>query len=533
MSSQEVFNNSEALFLTTATPAIPSTCSTPAPETSDINSQTSADATEADVSTTHANSQMNANEAEEDVPAEPTVLGERENNPKRVYIITYSQAQRSIFAKREHFGKACVAAFGGNMVKYFSVSEEPHQDGGFHYHVAILLTKSARWKTARKYLKETYNVDVHFSSSPAGQEFYDGAYCYITKFDKNFYHGYVTEAHPKRDELLAGSKRRSILKNATATSTSNARQRKSEKAASKEVATKKKKIDRLDVIDFILEHEIKDDDTFLMLVEKRRVELGDREMALMSAKLGEKGRGDIMRDAWKMRNAPGEVMLKSKSRLDIIREVISKGECECDTRGKWLALAMDVCDKNNMDWKMVSNAFYELLEKGRGKHRNILITGERNCAKTFLLEPLGKVFVNTFHSPAGGNFGWVGADTKQIIYLNDFRWKPNGCIAFDELLRLLEGHNCTLAAPMNSCTKHVEITAKNDVPIFCTSKTPIRFYNHEENEPQTRDHDMENRMMETRWKHIELKHVFEEKDKVECEPCAFCFCHFIKPSSSC
>ena len=62
-----------------------------------------------------------------------------------------------------------------------------------------------------------------------------------------------------------------------------------------------KKIDCLDVNDFILENNIKDDDSFLMRVDKRRAEVGDREMALMSAKLGEKGRGDVIRDAWKMR----------------------------------------------------------------------------------------------------------------------------------------------------------------------------------------------------------------------------------------
>ena len=438
-------------------------------------------------------------------PRPPYLL---DNTPHRVYIVTYSQVNATIFPTRQSFGMACVRAFGGgHLVKYFCCAEEPHEHGGYHFHVSILLTESKRWLYVKKNIKDDYGVSVNFASSPEDDPFYEGAYRYCIKWDKNYFHGNVCEAHPKKTDLIGRKRgtRGEITRKANAASKKSAAKRRDEKEKEKEKKEKEKKrrkrMDKLDIMDFIVQNKLKTDEELLSMGKKRRDEYGDREVLLFLTNLGEKGRRDVMRDAWKTHTSTEVVIRQSKTRMDIVRETMSSQEnCICPERGLWLILALDVCDKNGFLWKDMSNAFYDLLENGRGKHRNIILYGERNCAKTFLLEPLTNLFPNTFHTPPASNFGWLGVEEAQVIYLNDFRWKPSekkgGSISWDALLRLLEGHNSTLPAPMNSRSEHINLLASNDIPIFCTSRALPQFYKEHENEPQTPEHHTENRMMD-------------------------------------
>ena len=122
-----------------------------------------------------------------------------------------------------------------------------------------------------------------------------------------------------------------------------------------------------------------------------------------------------------------------------------------------------------------------------------------------------------------------------MIYLNDFRWVPltqkGGNISWDALLRLLEGGEAKLPAPLN-CADHIKILKDNDVPIFCTSRGKVKFYISDESEPQTDTHLKENRMMDERWKIFNLSYVFEEEHKVDCSPCPYCFSRLVLSAAS-
>lgn len=460
------------------------------------------------------------------------------NDSRRVFIITYSQADSSKFPTRQSFGMACVAACGGGSnVWYFTATREPHQEGGFHYHVSILCARSVRWKKPWLYLRKLFGIQVNVSTAPIEREFYDGAYLYVTKWDTNYQHGHVLKKHPTHQECIDAdlNQRRRIAKKANVASAAAAKTRKSteveEKGKGKKLK-KEKKIDRLDQVDFIIENNIKTDEELLDCVETRRREMGDRKIALAFTSLNEKKRIELIKDAWKLYGSKATVAAMKKSRMEFVREIAANQKsCVCNQYGLWLVLAFDVCEKNNIPWKTLSNAFLNLLENGRGKNRNIILAGERNCAKTFLLEPLTLVFgKQCFHTPPSSTFGWMGVDKSLVIYLNDYRWKPEnkkGNISWDELLRLLEGHHCTLPAPMNSCSDHIKLPASNDIPIFCTSRSVPRFYKNDENEPQTKEHDTENKMMEERWKVFTLTYTFNEEEKVDIPPCAYCFCKFV------
>ena len=108
-------------------------------------------------------------------------------------------------------------------------------------------------------------------------------------------------------------------------------------------------------------------------------------------------------------------------------------------------MARNLLQRNNINGEQFSEAIRDLLDKGRGKYRNLYLKGPSNCGKTFLLNPLTHVY-NTFCNPASTTFAWVGAEAAEVLFLNDFRWSPN-IIPRHDLLLLLEGHEVHLPAP--------------------------------------------------------------------------------------
>ena len=74
--------------------------------------------------------------------------------------------------------------------------------------------------------------------------------------------------------------------------------------------------------------------------------------------------------------------------------------------------------KNRID---AETALYKLLVGGRKKHKNVILVGESNYAKTFLVQPFSIVFARTFNTPSSSTtFSWLDADTAQVIMLNDY-----------------------------------------------------------------------------------------------------------------
>ena len=117
-------------------------------------------------------------------------IGRRE--VRQVYLITYSQVDTTKFPTRESFAAAVVASFRAPSanVLHWCCCKESHKSGGIHYHLSIILNKSHQWLPAKNYLKEHYNISVHFSSVHAN---YFTAWKYVTKEDRDVV---MSENHP-------------------------------------------------------------------------------------------------------------------------------------------------------------------------------------------------------------------------------------------------------------------------------------------------------------------------------------------------
>ena len=195
------------------------------------------------------------------------------------------------------------------------------------------------------------------------------------------------------------------------------------------------------------------------------------------------------------------------TKLDILRGALEKPCSSADC--PWLAAALEVLQRNSIaraEWAEVVKA---TLQHGRGKGSNMMVVGPADSAKTFMLMPMVDIF-DAFTSPAQGRFNLVGASTKEVIILDDFRWNED-VMEWGMLINLLDGRRVTI--PQRNSPDPVIWSAIQ--PIFATANTPIRGINR---------HDT--MMMDERWVVMSFDHQFTSPDR-SIKRCARCFAQLI------
>ena len=84
---------------------------------------------------------------------------------RKVYLITYSRADADLCGTREDFAEMVLAAFrfdrGAVRALHWAVWKEPHEGGGFYFHMCICLSNNKRWLPAKRALAER-GIEVHF-----------------------------------------------------------------------------------------------------------------------------------------------------------------------------------------------------------------------------------------------------------------------------------------------------------------------------------------------------------------------------------
>ena len=438
---------------------------------------------------------------------------------KKSYIITYSQADAQKFPTRQSFADAVLEVFSKGKskvaVKQWVCCIEKHQLSGFHYHMAILFSGNKRWLSAKKFLMERYGISVHFSD----EEHYNyySAYRYVTKEDGD---ALLSPGH--QDLSLGHSPQTSKSSRARMRGSSTKRKSDSGAAESSESPAgpsrqgKHRRLSNLDVAEFVVKEGIEDDISLLAMAKEQK-EVGKMDLANFVFSRNSKSRQELIESAWKMQNAPDTIARSKLSRMDIVNEAAS-GACSEGCNGLWLTSARELLKNNGVNAYIFEDAIRQLLLKGRGKHRNIMIVGPANCGKTFLLDPLNELF-STFTNPATTSYAWLGAENADIIFLNDFRYSAD-ILSWKDMLLLLEGQAIHFAAPKSTYAK--DILFNRDTPIFATSKEPIRYpgrYN-------TTD-ERENEMMDIRWKFFRFYSQIAERDVKVIPICKRCFSELV------
>lgn len=430
-----------------------------------------------------------------------------ERSQRTVYLITYSQANLEKFSTREQFALRVKQEFESSskisVLQWVCCRESHTTSDGVHYHLAVKLSAKKRWKSVKEKMQDEEGVVLHFSSK---HDNYYTAYQYVTKSDTEFV---VSDGHPD----LSGAPRTSKCVRSHRTKRKSQVEESQTPCGSKSSRTPKaKRLSPLEVGVLICDREFRSPVELRKLAEEQRRE-GKTDLAEFCINRTNQRLEDLFESAWGLREASQVLEKKSRKRMDVIRQAATE-PCEPDCGGRWLNMAREVLEKNKIHEVIFAHTLREALTKGRGKKLNVMIVGETNTAKSFILQPLAKVF-DCFLNPAVDKYAWVGVNDKECILLQDFEFNKN-LISWKSFLLLLEGTKLNLPAPKNHYSK--DEVFESDIPVFATSGQRIVAYNR-----LNQVDAQETKMMDTRWKYIEFTHQFPVEEQIRISPCGACF----------
>ena len=436
---------------------------------------------------------------------------------RKVYLITYSQADVLKVSDRNKFGELVAAEFNreDQVVENWVVSAELHRRSGFHYHLAIKLNKQRRFKQVRNNLKKLHGIDVDFHE---WHDNYYQAYTYVTKFDSH----YVTSpnhpvlSNPPGTTQATGAKRARKQDSNINNTTTNAKKN-----------YKPARLTSENVGNIIRDNNITTQRQLYAFAKIQATEGKNDLQSYLYKHPNSKQHSDLVATVWNIEKAGSLIQRENKSRLEILREAKVK-PCDNDAvtgagcNGLWLLSALETLRNNNINRKDFSEMVMENLVHGRGKGRNIMICGPTNCAKSFILLPLTKIY-KCFMTPSHGSYNWVEAPQKEVIFLNDIRYDNNGehrVMPWNMFLNLLEGVTVNISMPKNFYSKDFEWTERQ--PIFATSDRPIvRIRNGCIDEGETQQ-------MAQRWKIVNFRHQYlGDKVNYNLTSCSSCFAKLI------
>ena len=426
----------------------------------------------------------------------------QDHQVRTVYLVTYSQADNRF--TRASFTEAVISCFSSgraNVVQWVCCLED-HEQEGHHFHLALKLDRLRRWLSIKQEMVDRFDVVLNFRDFTRN---YHAAWSYVLKDDVNFIqsvdHPPMIRDAPPRTARASAARGEAARGNEGG----GGRGKKKDKpvrmsALAFTILIRKEKIKRmLELYSFIKKEE-----------KAGRYQLAEFFHNRKKAKIEE-----VIANTWDIENADSVLEREKLSRLEIMANYLSEVDCVC--RGEWLRLALQTLANNHISREDFSSAVVNLMEHGRSKMKNIYITGEANCGKSFLLLPMKDIF-ECFVNPPTSTFNWIGVEDAEIIFLNDFRWSP-AVIPWEQLLHLLEGDVVKFPTPKNHYRDN--IIFKRDSPVFVTAPDEIV---SNKSGPQMLK---ETKMMKKRWNVLSFTYEIPDHEIREMKPCGTCFCKLV------
>lgn len=456
-------------------------------------------------------------------------LGRRLN--RFVYLITYSKANLDNFPSQSVFAQAVLHVIRELELPLFRwvASKEKHQDGTFHYHMAIHLAERRKWKQIKNMLFDEYGIVCHFSDKTCG---WPKAWRYVTKCAPP---NWITESSQNTDltSFRSTAPRTQSCMDANANkgkaTTKRKREQKAIKAANAAASKnadgggKKKSQDlrHKDVVQVIVNKRVGSYELLQGLAEsRRRCDEWDL-FTYMSVNTRQKIEDMILR-VWDTMKAPESLSQVKLPRIAMLRNAKS-GDCVAGCEGKWERMAHEIISLNPLvNGVVLRKAILDNIEMGRCKGANVFLVGPKDCGKSFLLLPLEKLF-KVFSSPTSGRYNWMGIDEAEVIFLNDFRW-DKGVIEWSDFLRLLSGERLWFERPKNLFATNYLLDENNTIPIFGTGKGKTQWRGSYQAADKAEDD-----MLDCRVKYFEFTYSIPEDKVVRrgAPSCPRCFAAFL------
>ena len=154
--------------------------------------------------------------------------------------------------------------------------------------------------------------------------------------------------------------------------------------------------------------------TELLAHAQRQKREGKTDLIEFIVNRGRKMVEEAIRTGWDMQKSEETLRRERMSHMEILHEALT-GNCAENCNGRWLHIALNILQQNSIMRDDFCSVVRELLQKERGKYRNIFPKGPADCGRTFLLNPLTVIF-KTFLNPASTTFAWVDAESAEIFF---------------------------------------------------------------------------------------------------------------------
>ena len=174
--------------------------------------------------------------------------------------------------------------------------------------------------------------------------------------------GILTAASPKTKKSIAGFHAACVTKRMF-----------TEGESSCGVVKKQKSLNNLDLAEFIRERGIRS------YAEEQRA-AGQINIAEFVFKWNEKILCQFVTKTWQIESAKEKPATRKVSQIDTVKTHLTS-DCFEGFSGQWLQRAKEVLLLNGIDTFQFVNSIKDLLIHGRGKNRNLRITGPSSCEK--------------------------------------------------------------------------------------------------------------------------------------------------------
>ena len=336
------------------------------------------------------------------------------SNGKFTYLVTYSKADMLKCNSRLQFATMVCETFNQKddedyVVSHWVCCVENHAREGVHFHLAIKLHKRRRFALIAQSLREKYKINVHFQEWVS---FYYDAYEYVCKQDEN---SLKSPGHPPLSNSPVTRKavvKRKSVGEGTASTDGPMDTPKTTRADTK--PKRRRRLDTQEVYNIVVNKYGVRNDLDLCSLAKVQYDEGKFDLHHYVINTAEISRIDMLKTCWKVHTSKEVLQRNSKSRLEILSDAAA-APTHAVENCQWLKAALEVLELNGIHACDFTSAVKRNLELGRGKGRNILIHGEGDRAKSFLLMPLLKIF-STFMCPAQNKFNWVNAWDREVIF---------------------------------------------------------------------------------------------------------------------
>ncbi|CAB4038817.1 PREDICTED: uncharacterized protein LOC107339053 [Paramuricea clavata] len=302
------------------------------------------------------------------------------NQIRKTYLVTYSQADLRIFPTRQSFGEQVATYFdegtGKVKVEHWACCQESHENSGVHYHMSLKLDGAKRWKQVKEKMMKNHVVVLHFSNA---HDNYHSAYQSVTKQDTEVF---LSPNHPNLN-VIGSPRTKTCIR---AFRESRKRKQNENANAQQEKAKKIRRLSNFEVSEFLVANQIKSETELLALADTQSKE-GKKDLANFILCRSNKAIQELIDNTWRLQNARAKLDRKKKSRIDLLRDARS-AECVDGCNGEWIKCAREVLKNNNIHPVVFASALKDILTKGRGKFRNVMLVGCACSGKTFLLDPL-------------------------------------------------------------------------------------------------------------------------------------------------